>query len=510
MTKLKNNNKNKHIMAIIVAVLMILPYLIAYFLTPKGQVFTGFIFESVDGFTYLSKMSNAEHGLSFLNNYTIGENYGGYHFMMYILMGKISLLFKMPYIVTYHILRVILSVIFVYILYELLITMNIKDNKKQNIIVFITVFLSNNEFIKDLVRIYSRKKIGNGDQFIDSTPFTSMLYTPHYVLLMILLVLILKYTIIYTNNRLKNSFVMGVLLLIASLVHPFSAVAFGIYSGSYILLNDIKNKEISINNLLLLSLFGLLPLPYLGYSLYAFTHFTTLIEWNKQAIIPRGEFVSRFLSTGLIFMCSYIFIIMKCNWKKDRNVITWFLTLAILGCLLPFQSAPRLEEAIGVYIGILTGFLLYEYVYINGKKVLAIIILIILSFNSFWLTLEPIFMTNKTDSAMYTSTERNDLHKFIKDNINSNDLIFSDYYSGLLIPAYTGKRVILGHHHESANFLYWTNILEDIEKTGDLSILEKNNIKYYLTDNKNEIQVKPIKDYKIIFENSEFKLYQLF
>lgn len=504
-----NKNKYKHLMAILVAFLMILPYLIGYYLTPKGQVFTGFIFESVDGFTYLSKMSNAEHGLSFLNNYTIGDNYGGYHFLMYILLGKISIMFNIPYIIAYHILRVILSLVFVYVLYDFFIYIGVNDIKKQNLIAFITIFLSNNEFIKDFSRIYSGMRIDNSDQFIDSTPFTSMLYTPHYVLLMILIILLLKYTIIYTNNRLNNSIIMGILLLMISFVHPFSAVALGIYSGIYILFYDIKNKEISIKNIFYLSLLGVIPLPYLGYSLYAFTHYTTLIEWNKQAIISRGNFMSKFLSTGLVFMCSYILIFIKCNWNKDRNLITWFLTLSILASILPFQFALRLQEATGIYIGILIGFLLYEYVLPISKKLL-IIILIALSFNSLWLTIEPTFMSNNINSAMYTSLEQYELNKFIKEKVDYNDLIFSNYYNGVFIPAYTGKKVVLGHHHESANFEYWINILHYVEETGDLNVLEKNNIRYYLVDSKNENQINPIKNYQIVFKNKEYKLYKLY
>ena len=97
---------------------------------PADSVFTGFVYETIDNNTYISKMSNAEKGWHFINNYTTGNDYGGYHFIFYIILGKLALLFQIPYIWMFHISRTALSICLVFALYNLLDNLELKVIRK--------------------------------------------------------------------------------------------------------------------------------------------------------------------------------------------------------------------------------------------------------------------------------------------------------------------------------------------------------------------------------------------
>lgn len=510
MLKFLDNKKTKYVLLIMLIFLISAPYIIAYLNTPKDNIFTGFIFQTVDNFTYISKMTNAEKGFVFLNNYSLGNNYGGYHFIFYILLGKLALMFNMSYVVMYHLSRLVLSTIFLFVLYDLLKVIGISSIRKQNVIVATVLFTGNFQWLYDFYCYISKVEINNGLLCPEIIPQLCFMYVPHFIVNAILLMVILKYTVLYTQNRVKNGIIISILLLLSALIHPFSAVTFGIYSGSYILWQDIKNKRATIKNFLLLFIFAIAPLPYLSYSLYAFTHYETLIEWNKQAIVSLGSIDIRVFIHGIFLILPYGFIFIKDNWKSDRNVFTWFLSLSVLFSLLPFGSSPRiLTEGSGFYCTILLGLLIYEYYNkINLSKYIKIFLILLISFNSIWIIIEPLFLSKNI--SMYIPNERMEAYQYIKDNVGYDDFVFSDRNTSLLIPAYTGKRVVMGHHHESQNFNEWFKKWDNIIKTGDISELKKSNIKYYLIDKNVSYKFKtPTQDCSIVFQNSGFVLYKL-
>lgn len=507
MFEFLNDKRFKYKLILILVILISTPYLIAYFNTPKNYTFTGFVFGTIDNYTYISKMSNAERGWVFLNNYSYGNNYGGYHFLFYILLGKMSILFNIPYILMFHISRLILAVIFVIVLYDLLNIIGVVDIRKQNIVVCVTLFTGNFQWLNDIVSLIMNTNVQNGYLCPELIPQLTLLYIPHFILNMIFLMKIIKYTVLYKNNRIKNGTVISIYLLASALVHPFSAVSFGVYSGSYIFLQDIINKRANIKNFLLLFILALAPLPYLSYSLYAFTHYETLIEWNKQAIVTLGSFHSRLYIQGIFCIIPYILVLIKANWKKDRSVITWFMTLALCLTHLPFRCSLRFLEGVGLCSIVLLGLLIYEK--FNIPKFIKVGLIFFLLFNSIWLAIEPIFFNTSTISV-YISNKNVEVQQYIKKNVSYNDLILCDYNTGVHLPAYTGNRVVLGHHHESEEVYKWIDIWIRLWRSGDVSELKKYKISYYLVNkNTNYPHKPPTKDCHIVFENAEYILYKI-
>jgi hypothetical protein len=93
--------------AAVVAVLSLLPYLLAYLWTPPGHHFAGFFFIADDATTYLAKMRQGADGSWLWNDPYTSEPHGGvFLFSFYLLFGHLAALLHLPLIAVYHLARV--------------------------------------------------------------------------------------------------------------------------------------------------------------------------------------------------------------------------------------------------------------------------------------------------------------------------------------------------------------------------------------------------------------------
>ena len=95
------------VFAAIVAIISLLPYLLAYLWTPPGHHFAGFFFIADDATTYLAKMRQGADGSWLWNDPYTSEPHGGvFLFSFYLLFGHLTALLHLPLIAGYHLARI--------------------------------------------------------------------------------------------------------------------------------------------------------------------------------------------------------------------------------------------------------------------------------------------------------------------------------------------------------------------------------------------------------------------
>src|SRR5882762_2231216 len=95
------------VFAAIVAIISLLPYLLAYLWTPPGHHFAGFFFIADDATTYLAKMREGADGAwLWTDPYTSEAHRGVFLFAFYLLLGHLAALLHLPLIAAYHLARV--------------------------------------------------------------------------------------------------------------------------------------------------------------------------------------------------------------------------------------------------------------------------------------------------------------------------------------------------------------------------------------------------------------------
>ena len=110
--------ETRFILFIVLFLLVIgIPSMIAPKLAGEGYTFNGFLYNPIDGNSYLAKMVEGARGdWKFTLPYTAEPGSGAYIFLFYILLGKFAGLLGIPMIIAFHITRVLCSL---YLLIEL-------------------------------------------------------------------------------------------------------------------------------------------------------------------------------------------------------------------------------------------------------------------------------------------------------------------------------------------------------------------------------------------------------
>jgi len=91
------------VLAAVLALASLLPYLLAWWLTPPGHHFSGFFFIADDATTYLAKMRQGADGSWLWNDPYTSEAHGGvFLFAFYLLAGHLAALIHLPLIAVYH------------------------------------------------------------------------------------------------------------------------------------------------------------------------------------------------------------------------------------------------------------------------------------------------------------------------------------------------------------------------------------------------------------------------
>lgn len=495
--------KKKRLLIISLFVFIVmLPYILGYVNTPKNSIFTGLILNTGDPGSYLSKMRNAEHGFHFINNFTTGETYGGYHFLFYILLGKVAVYFNLQPIYIFHISRVIISLLFAVYLYKLLDEFKLKSYQK-NLIAFLVLFCSNFSFVinyKDLIKPYNTyAPTFIADMFVS----TAALYMPHIIFTMLLQVISFKIMLHYKENRALNGLKISFLLLLIAFIHSFTAFMMGVIYGVNILLSDIDHKEINYKNLMLLLLLGVFPFPYMLYSLYAFSNYPMLIKWQEQGVTMFWSFRYFIGMTGLFFVISMFIFLLKWTWTKERRPLALWVLLSWICAIYPTYFQIRFTEGIIIPIAILFGWYFTEKM--NFNHVIKILLIIILTFNTFILAIAPLFFKSPLS---YLNQEQVEIYEWIEENVNYDEIILSNFVNGNLIPGFTGKKVALGHSYETIDVNKWADVYYQVAIKGDFNEIKNSDIRYYLLDKKTSIDPKD-KSFVKMIENNDYILYKI-
>src|SRR5205807_9206897 len=95
------------VLAAVLVLASLLPYLLAWWLTPPGHHFSGFFFIADDATTYLAKMRQGADGSWLWNDPYTSEAHGGvFLFAFYLLAGHLAALLHLPLIAAYHLARI--------------------------------------------------------------------------------------------------------------------------------------------------------------------------------------------------------------------------------------------------------------------------------------------------------------------------------------------------------------------------------------------------------------------
>jgi len=259
--------------------------------------------------------------------------------------------------------------------------------------------------------------------------------------------------------------IVGLVTLLLGFIHPYDLVIIYIITGVWLLVTAIREKQRLWPQFFKLSLIYSISSVALIYFVLLRHFDPTFAGWAHQNITWSPNIVNYMVSFGLIFIFFLLGILPAA--KSDNrynNFLAVWVTMSWILLYLPMLIQLKLGN--GMYIPmVLTGVLgamwlikkishypLLKQRWLNRLLILIVIVLLVGS-NFISLFVDYVFINPLGIDLYYLTPNEIKAFSFIKEHLNSHDIILSSYGIGSLLAALTGRYVYFGHAHQTRNFI---------------------------------------------------------
>lgn len=462
----KYTHQARVVLIIALAVLAIaVPYLIAWRISPDGTVFTGFLINPIDGFSYLAKMRQGFDGAwRFELSYTADPGSGSFLFVFYLALGHLSRILDVPLIVAYHGSRLFLSTAFfalIYLFYNRL----FEENSLRWGGFLLSLFGAGLGWLALIV--FNRQTI---DLWVpEAFPFLSAYTNPHFPLAAG--VFIGGVLLVYPRGQQTwrqwvlasiCGFVMGAVL-------PFVTIPLFIVLGAWILWERLLIKGSKLSGWLLqepLTLFFLVlgALPWLVYDYWLSVNHPVISQWNAQNFTPSPPLIDTALGFGFVFLVAIISLLWR-PWRAGRTgrlFTVWF----VLGFILLYAPLPYQRRfGMGLYLPMagLAVWWLRQRMVAESHYRLALAGLMASSIPSLLLVMVAgTTAAARGEKAILFSKYELEAYEWIANQVPSKSLVLTDPQHGNRLPAFADVRVLYGHPFETPDAEFWRKSVQSL------------------------------------------------
>ncbi len=421
-----------------------LPYILAVLISSEERIFTGFLFNPIDGYSYVAKMYEGFQGeWLFRLPYTAEAPPSGYLFVFYIALGHLARLLNLPLIGVFHGARLLSAGVLMLALWRFL-NLVAPDMTRISWLYYWILLGTGLGWLATLWRGFTP------DFWLaEAYPFLSMFANPHFALG---LGLLLVYFSIFLQPSRKWAFVVSFLLgLGLGVVLPFGVVVGGVVSAGYSMWLWLRRQRLRVDALLGFGSGGGIVLLY---------QYVTVLQdpwlrgWNAQNLTPSPPVWDYFFAFSPAFVLALLGSVKSKLGSKINFpfLVVWFAA----GWLMAYSPwALQRRLLVGFYIPIVilagrgsvwleqwnkrVGSLLGRVAFALSLPTTALIIfsgLIAVANGHPLLTL---------DRDEYRAL------RWIESQTPQGALVYAAPEMGLIIPAFTGRRVIYGHPFETVD-----------------------------------------------------------
>jgi hypothetical protein len=245
--------------------------------------------------------------------------------------------------------------------------------------------------------------------------------------------------------------ILGNLLI---LIHPYDFLPLITILGAYGIFLAISKKDFTYLGLLLYGI--LLSFPAIVWQAAVIFENTPIAVWAFfQTGVSATKPVYYLAGIGISLIFAFVAGILIVVEKKEKYYLLIFWLLISLALLFnPVSDRFQRKFSIGITIplAILTTFALFEFVHdfrirdrtVFSKRVLlAIVFAILILSNVYIMTLSYLYTVSSKGRPLYISSEEQAGLDWIKSNVPDQSKILSSPELGNLIPALTGKTVVV-------------------------------------------------------------------
>jgi hypothetical protein len=453
--------------------LTLVPYVIGWGVQTEDAVFSGFIFDLDDANSYLAVMQLGMRGeWRFVSLYTPESQKGAWIHTLYILLGHGVRLTGLPVLVVYHGARVVFGFLLLLSVYKF-VSLFLR-HRIQRWTAFLLVAVSSGVgWFTELVWPTGLGGISPLDfWFLDAYTFFGILTFPHFALAWIGLLGAFWSALSYAEAPWVGYLLLGgAAAFVATAVHPTLALVQGVVLVVYGVMLWIAKGHFPVRWAA-----GMAPVvlgagAMVGYLLLAFRADPLLSSYGQGVMQspPPWYYVMGYGLLGPLALMGGIDLIGHHD-KRGEFLVVWVVVAFVLA-YFPLAMQRRLIEGVHVPICALAALGLHRRVLpcvARSRPVRALARLGYPSRRAVWLVcsllivmtwFSNLYLVGSASMAvaarapfLFISGDQWAALDWLRASLTEDDVVFASYRTGNLIPAWTGRRVFLGHWSESLDW----------------------------------------------------------
>ena len=442
------------------------PYILAGRGQPPGFVFSGFLINPVDGFSYLAKMRQGAGGAWLFHlPYAAEPGSGAFLFLFYLALGHLQSLLQLSAGVAYHSARLLGAAAMLAAAYVFFRTF-VPSTVAQRWAFALATFGSGAGWLGLML---GRLAI---DLWVpEAIPFLAAFANAHFPVAAASMLVGMTAIAAPTARRTRRLVWAGLAALVLVLVQPFAVLTVVVVAAAWFIWSRASPAHESsrtgswTEHALALGVFVLVAAPWVLYDLWVTRTQPVLAAWSAQNITPTPPAFDVVLGFGLVLALALIGL-----WTSKagatsagRLLVTWL----VLGLLLVFAPvALQRRMLLGVFfpMAALAGLALEALTRsrVPGRRWLPYLLFALcLPTNVVVLAATLSGALRQEPELVLTESERRS-YLWAEHGLPAGALVLAGEVSGNRLPAFAPLRVIYGHPFETPDAgaeLDWVNAI---------------------------------------------------
>ncbi len=427
--------------------LITLPYLYAWLAGGETHVFAGLLINPMDGNSYLAKMRQGFNGSwTFTLPYTHEPGEGSYINLLYLLLGHIARLTRLPLLLVFHIFRVIGAVLLTISIFQ--VSCRIFDDEGDLWYALILALFGSG--LGWLALMFDQ--ITSDIWVVETFPFLSGYINPHFALGMALQVWLIGEMVSEPFNW-RGHIKLGLGALLMVLISPFAMVVSGAVGLGFLLLKFIKRNPWQ-PFFLRLAVMGLGSGPFLAYYLWLSETHPVLKLWHAQNLTASPAWWDLLIAfSPALLLAVYGAWLSFHGTNETRQLLAVWLVVCLVLVYVPFSLQRRFLQGLYVPVVLLAVVGLSRIIehYPKRRKVLRTGFLVPSVVTNFLVVISTIAGAIVLDPSIYLWRDEYEALTWLAADNPAQSLVMASGDTGLFIPVYSDDRVLYGHPLETAH-----------------------------------------------------------
>ncbi|MCX7680583.1 MAG: hypothetical protein N2508_01225 [Anaerolineae bacterium] len=462
-----------------------LPYLIAWAVAPPGHLFTGLLVNPLDGHSYIAKMRQGLEGSwRFHLAFTPETHPGAYLFLAHIALGHLARWAGLSLVAIYHGARVVAGAVLLLVLYPFIAMLEQPVKHRRMAFLLASTSAGLGWLVAPLTGHPSP------DLWIpEAFTFYSLLANFHFPL-SIALMMVVMMTLAWPGRepRLREGLVAMLASVALGVLQPFAVIP--VYATLALRLALKLRPRIGIpwQSIGWTAGAALVALAYPLYGVWAIHFDPVLAAWNAQNRTPSPPLWDWLLGLGLPVCLALPGLVAT---VRRRSVEYWlplfWVLAAVIGMYMPLALQRRLSLGLQIPVALLATRGWWEVVcprlHSRLRPVGEIAVIGFSAVGNLFLVGmllmgavggEPLFYVSKAEWRAFA---------WLQEVGKDSEVVLCAPTTGMLIPAWSGRRVVYGHPFETVDAqrreaqvtAFWSGAMSYAEQK---RFLHENDVRY--------------------------------